>query len=181
MHGFWDYVGLVVVVLFGVAQFSIGVGLLRQTIERAVLWLGGHRARGTITSFAEESDSEGHRIYRPAVEFTAATGEHRHIALADTVMSRPRVGARITVVYRPSDPEHVDALGIAKGIGSLVAFPILVVVGVAAIVLPIAYLLGFDGVLTWSEQAAGDTIDWLDETLGGALGSLQEVLAKWFG
>ncbi|MFC8527326.1 DUF3592 domain-containing protein [Nocardia sp. NPDC057227] len=181
MHGFWDYVGAAAVVLVGVGQLFIGLGILRQTIERATLWLRGHRARGTITSVGEERDSDDHRVYRPAVEFTAATGELRHLALSDTVPSRPRIGARITVVYRPDDPEHAAALGIAKGLGSLIVFPILVLVGVASIVLPVAYLLGLDGVLSWSEQATNHTLDRLGETLAGPLGRLRRFLVDRFG
>ncbi|TCJ95702.1 uncharacterized protein DUF3592 [Nocardia alba] len=181
VHDFWDYTGAAAVVLFGVGQLFIGIAILWRTIERATLWMRGHHARATITSIDEESDSEGHRIYRSTVEFLAATGEPRRIALADTVTGRPRIGARITVVYRPNDPEHVDALGIAKGVGHLIAVPILVVVGVAAIVLPIAYLLGLDGVLAWSEQALADTIDRLDKAISGPLGRLQRLLMDWFG
>ncbi|MFC8528743.1 hypothetical protein [Nocardia sp. NPDC057227] len=39
MHDFWDYAGATAVVLFGVGRLFIGFGLLRQTIERAVLRL----------------------------------------------------------------------------------------------------------------------------------------------
>ncbi|MFC8044829.1 DUF3592 domain-containing protein [Nocardia sp. NPDC057353] len=181
MHGFWDYVSAAAVALFEVAQLAIGIAIFRQTIERATLWLRGHRARATITSVGEERDADSHRAFRPIVEFIGATGKPRRIALAETVTSRPHIGARITVVYRPDDPEHVDALGIAKGLGSLVVSPILVVVGVVAIVLPIAYLLGLDGVLSWSEQASSATFDWLEEALDGPLGRLRAVLSDWLG
>ncbi|MFC8529264.1 DUF3592 domain-containing protein [Nocardia sp. NPDC057227] len=173
--------GAVLVVLFGRAQLFIGFDLLRQTVERAALWLRGHRARGVIDSVGEERDSDSHRVYRPTVEFATATGELRRATLADTVTGRPRVGTRITVVYRPDDPEHVDAVGIAKGIGSLIVFPIVVVVGAAAVVLPIAYLLGLDGVRSWGEQAIGATIDWLEKTLGAPLGWVRDVLLDRFG
>ncbi|UGT62198.1 DUF3592 domain-containing protein [Nocardia asteroides] len=181
MLGFWDYVGAAATVLFGVAQLFIGFGILRQTVERAVLWLRGHRARAVITSVGEERDSDSHRVYRPSVEFTTPTGEPCRVDLADTTTTRPRIGARITVVYRPDDPGHVDAVGIGKGIGSLVAFPILVVVGAAATVLPIAYLLGLDSVLSWSEQAAHEAIDRLGEAIGGPLGRVRDVLLELFG
>ncbi|MFC3963113.1 hypothetical protein [Nocardia jiangsuensis] len=163
VRGFWHYMGAAAVVLFGAVQLSIGVGVLRQTVERATLWLRGDRTRGVITSV------------------TAETGELRRIALADTVPSRARIGAPITVVYRPDDPERVDALGIANGLGSLIAFPILVVVGAAAIVLPVAYPLGLDGVLSWAQQVVGDTSGRLEDALGAPLGRLRRVLVEWLG
>ncbi|MGX1810322.1 DUF3592 domain-containing protein [Nocardia sp. NPDC055321] len=167
------------VVLFGIGQLVIGFGLLRQTIERALLWSRGHRARGVITSVAAERDSEDHRVYRPTVEFAGPAGELRRGAVAGTMAARPRIGARIVVVYRPNDPEHVDALGIARGIGSLIAFPILVVVGVAATILPIAYLLGFDAVLSWSERTFIDMLDRLESALDGPLGWLRDIPAHF--
>ncbi|WP_378610712.1 DUF3592 domain-containing protein [Nocardia jiangsuensis] len=181
MQGFWDYAGLAMTVLFGVAQVFIGFGILWETVERAVLWLRGHRAHAVIAAVGEERDGDSHRVYRPTVEFATSTGELRRAALADTVTVSPAIGARLTVVYRPNEPEYVDAIGVAKGIGSLLLAPILVVVGAWIAALSIAYLLGLDGVRLWAEQALGDTFDWLERTLGGPLGWVRDVLVDWYG
>ncbi|WP_288049725.1 DUF3592 domain-containing protein [Nocardia sp.] len=146
MQLFWKSLSVVFMFGFGTAMMYIAFHGVRETWERASLWMRGHRARGVIVSVDEERDSDSKPVYCLTVEFIGRDGERRVVSLPDRVYARRRTGERMVVVYRPGDLGHAVALAPGRRVLSVVLFPILLAVGAGSFVFAVAYLLDFDSV-----------------------------------
>ena len=103
--------GSLVMIVIGV--LVVGLGLYM----RPVVPDGWATAEGTVTSFRQQTDSEGDVSYTSVVQYTTQSGESRTI-VNDFAFSGPggeQLGDRVQVTYNPQDPAQARIIGGVTG------------------------------------------------------------------
>lgn len=112
--------------VIGSAAFVIGVVV---GVQRSKLRRNGKRTTGTVTAIDRQTGSRGRTYYYPTISFATEDGvEHSWRRSVGESSAAYSVGAKVPVVYDPSDPRRAsidtfaEMFGIAIMIGLLGVF-----------------------------------------------------------
>ena len=99
--------GALVVIVIGLVVVGLGVYM------RPVVPEGWATAEGTVTSFRQQTDSEGDVAYTSVVTYTTQSGESRTIVndFAFSGLGGDQLGDRTQVTYNPQNPDQARIIG----------------------------------------------------------------------
>lgn len=129
-------------IIVGITVPIVVIARLWQVLERIRLLVLGHRATAVVDTYSEYPVGEDRYNFTVTVDFVTRTGQRRVVELLNAVSTRPRMGGRMTVVYRPDQPDYAAALNPVGAVLTIAAAPFLLLL--AATVTPIFASVLFD-------------------------------------
>ncbi|UGT63825.1 DUF3592 domain-containing protein [Nocardia asteroides] len=110
-------------IIAGVAVPILVLSRVWQVVERVRLLVLGHRATAVVHSYDEYPVGEDRYHFTVTVAFVTEAGQRRVVELLDAVSLRPRMDSRMTIVYRPDDPDFAAASNLVGAVLTVLSAP----------------------------------------------------------